>query len=326
LPGARVLSTMAYGALAALIITRWAPLWALCTAGALTGVAQSLFLPASSKVVPELVTPKQLQSATGTMRMSGNTARIIGMSVAGLTVHFVGAGPALAIDAGSFLVEAAMIVAVRLSGRAARRPSRNVIAELREGWREFSSRQWLWVVVVQYSFVIAATTAVAGILGPMASTAYLGGSFPWGLAIAAMAAGRVAGAGLSLRFRPRRPIAAATLATLPAAAPMLVLALHGALWLLVVVNLGAGVAGDIFGVLWSTTMQREIPAASLARVSSYDLLGSIAMAPIGLLIAGPIAVEVGPFWTLAGCAVLTIAATSLAFLSPEVRNLKAPAS
>jgi hypothetical protein len=85
-----------------------------------------------------------------------------------------------------------------------------------------------------------------------------------------------------------------------------------------------GISHDIFGVLWNTTMQREIPPESLSRVSSYDALGSLMFGPIGLLLAGPVALVVGPKPALLGCAAIIIIVTLLALLSPDVRNLRAP--
>jgi hypothetical protein len=46
---------------------------------------------------------------------------------------------------------------------------------------------------------------------------------------------------------------------------------------------------EVFSVNWVTTMQQEIPPAILSRVSTYDALGSYALAPLGTLIAGPLA-------------------------------------
>ncbi|HEY0700245.1 MAG TPA: MFS transporter, partial [Micromonospora sp.] len=80
----------------------------------------------------------------------------------------------------------------------------------------------------------------------------------------------------------------------------------------------------VFGVLWETTMQREIPPAALSRVSSYDALGSYMFGPIGLLAAGPAAVAFGPRPMLAACGVLIAAVTLVALLSPGVRRLRAP--
>lgn len=85
---------------------------------------------------------------------------------------------------------------------------------------------------------------------------------------------------------------------------------------------GAGIASDVFGVLWVTTIQREIPERALSRISSYDWFGSLAFAPLGLLVAGPVAAAVGTGLALAGCAALIVLATMAALLSPQGRTLR----
>jgi hypothetical protein len=85
-----------------------------------------------------------------------------------------------------------------------------------------------------------------------------------------------------------------------------------------------GVCFDVFGVLWQTTMQREVPPESLSRVSSYDALGSLMFGPIGLMLAGPAASLVGTRTALLGCAALVVLSTLAALLSPGVRQLRAP--
>ena len=54
-----------------------------------------------------------------------------------------------------------------------------------------------------------------------------------------------------------------------------------------------GVAFDLFYVLWVTTLQQHVPKESLSKVMAYDVLGSLALAPLGLAIAGPLAEEFG---------------------------------
>ena len=56
-------------------------------------------------------------------------------------------------------------------------------------------------------------------------------------------------------------------------------------------------------------MQREIPPESLSRVSSYDALGSLMFGPIGLLLAGPVALAYGPKPALLGCAAIIVIVT-----------------
>ncbi|MGW2572512.1 hypothetical protein [Streptomyces sp. NPDC001537] len=81
---------------------------------------------------------------------------------------------------------------------------------------------------------------------------------------------------------------------------------------------------DFFGGLWATTMQREVPEEALSRVSCYDWFGSLSLAPLGLAVAGPTADAFGTNRILEVCAVLIVAATLAALLSPAVRSLRAP--
>ena len=47
-------------------------------------------------------------------------------------------------------------------------------------------------------------------------------------------------------------------------------------------------------------MQQQIPGEMLSRVYSYDMLGSIALVPVGLAVIGPIADAIGTQPTLFG--------------------------
>ncbi|MEW2318320.1 MFS transporter [Streptomyces bauhiniae] len=319
---ADVLGAGAYAALAALVLTGHAPLPAMCLLAVAAGTANSLFAPAMEGLVPLIVPADRLQRANGLLRVGTNTSLLLGLGLSGVTVALVGAGWALALNAASFIVSAALTGLLKVAGRPRVRGSG--WAELREGWQEFASRQWLWVVVAQYAVVIAALNAEVGVLGPL-TVEHQGGARSWSVIVGAQALGTIAGAGLAARVRVQRPILIAVLSTFPAAVPMLLLSLDAPLWLTAAAMFGAGVANDVFGVLWSTTLQREIPEHVLSRVTSYDWFGSLALAPLGLLIAGPVAATVGTSWALAGCATLVVLATSAALLAPQVRGLRTPA-
>jgi MFS family permease len=122
----------------------------------------------------------------------------------------------------------------------------------------------------------------------------------------------------------RRPILVAVLAVFPCGLPPLLLADRAPVWAVCASTFCLGVANDIFGALWSTTMQREIPEEILSRVSSYDFLGSLCIAPLGLLAAGPLATVIGTRSALTACAFLVLVPTAAALLSPQVRTLRAP--
>ena len=62
--------------------------------------------------------------------------------------------------------------------------------------------------------------------------------------------------------------------------------------------------------------------AMLSRLSSYDALGSFALAPVGTVVAGPLAASFGTSAVLTAGAVLVAALTAAVLLVPEVRNMQ----
>jgi MFS family permease len=318
---AEVSAGISYAAAAALILTGTARVPALMALAVCHGIATAMFSPALTGIVPQVVPQDRLQAANGLLRLSGNASRILGYAIAGALVVAVGPGWALAVDAASFLVSAALLSGLKVPAtRAGARPS--VLTDLREGWHEFSSRQWIWVIVVQFSLVNAAWSA-AMVLGPVVSKRDLGGPAAWSAILAAEAVGMVLGVLLAMRIRPRRPMLVATLAVFPFALPFVLFGIRAPLGFVLAAALVAGCSVDVFGVLWETSLQQNVPAEALSRVSSYDWLGSYLLGPIGMLAAGPAAAAVGPYEALLGCAVLIVCATVAALLAPGVRNLPA---
>ncbi|MGW7049649.1 MFS transporter [Streptomyces avermitilis] len=271
-------------------------------------------------ILPTVVPADRLQQANGMLRVGTNSSLLLGPALSGAAVALVGAGWALALNAGSFVVSAVLTARLRVAARPPRTSSG--WADLREGRREFVSRQWLWPVVAHCAIVVAALNANVGVLGPLTAEQHLGGVRAWSVIVAAQALGTIAGAGLAARVRVGRPILVAVLATFPAAVPIALLSAQAPVWLIATAMFAAGVAGDVCAVLWVTTIQREIPEDVLSRVSSYDWFGSLAFAPLGLLLAGPVAARIGVSHALAGCAALVPAATVAALLAPAVRTLR----
>lgn len=319
------LNSLAFFALAAMLFTGWTPLPAMATAAAVTGVAMAVLFPALTGIIPEVVPADRLQTGNALLGLGANTSRVAGAVLSGATVVLLGGGWALTVSGMMFAVAAVLIAMLRLD-RAEHPPGErhSVLRDLREGWREFRSRQWLWVVVAQFSVLVMALQAAHGVLGPLIAKESLGGAPAWSAVLAGEAVGTIAGVLVALRLRPRRPILLGTLLCFPSALPYLLLGLSAPLWMVVIGAFVLGVCFDVFGVLWQTTMQREIPAESLSRVSSYDALGSLMFGPLGLMLAGPVAGQIGAKPTMVACASIVVLATCAALLSPGVRNLRAP--
>jgi MFS family permease len=319
--GSSLLSAASQGTVAALLLAGHAQLWQLAALSAVNGSSTAFFFPASQGILPQTVPPSQLQNANALLRLGLNGTAIGGPALGGALVAVANPGWALAADAASFLLSAVFIGAMRMPA-AARMAGSNMLAELRDGWREFRARTWLWVIVLQFSVVNAAASGVRDVLGPVQAQRFLGGAGPYGVILSFGAAGFVAGGLLSLRFRPQRMLLVATLAILVEVIQPVLFGFPAPVAALAAGSFVAGFGIELFGVLWETTMAQQIPGEKLSRLYAYDMLGSIAMMPVGLAVVGPIASVVGVRATCWGAAALIAAATLPVLLVRDVRELR----
>jgi MFS family permease len=127
---------------------------------------------------------------------------------------------------------------------------------------------------------------------------------------------------MMLRARPQRMLLVAVLAMVLTVPLLFGLAVPLPLVSVLVLAFAAGLGIETFGVLWDTTMQQEIPQDRLSRVYSYDALGSFALIPVGLAVAGPLAEAIGTRTTLIAAGLFSLAATLSVLLVREVRQLR----
>jgi len=140
--------------------------------------------------------------------------------------------------------------------------------------------------------------------------------------LAAQTAGMLAGAVIAIRLRVRRLLLVGCLSCSLVVLPMLALGLWPSVPVLILAGFVAGVGLEQFGIAWETTMQEHVPADKLARVYSYDMLGSFLAMPIGEMAVGPIAETAGLRPTLIGAAVLMFLSVAAMLLSRDVRTLR----
>jgi predicted MFS family arabinose efflux permease len=319
---ADLLQGAAQAASAVLVLTGTARVWELVVFAALRGTGLGFYFPASTGLLPQTVPEAERAPAIAIDRVGRNSATIAGTALGGILVGVIGPGWGLAADAASFAVAALLRAGMRLPARTPAAAGGSVLRELREGWREFASRRWLWSIVLQFAGVTAVVSAVVSVLGPVVADRSLGGARSWGFILAAYGAGSILGGLAMIRLRPSRMLLAATFGVL--LFPLLAFALAGPAALGVIIATAAvvGVGGEVFSVGWVTTMQQEIPPAALSRVSAYDALGSFALAPVGTVVAGPLLVAFGPGAVLVAGGALMIVLTVAVLAVPEVRQLR----
>src|SRR5215212_4221811 len=262
--------------LAFLLLTGRAELWHLLALAFVYGVGAAFFYPASTGLLPQLVSSGRLQEANALLTL-----------------------PA-----------------------AAARAQLGFLTELREGWREFRSRTWLWVDGLYSALANALTLAPLFALGPVVAQRELGGASAWATIVTFAGVGALAGGALAIRVKPERPLRAGVAALSLLAGPPALLAIPADTVAIGVAAFFAALGLSFFNTVFITTMQEYVPPDSLSRVSSIDWLLSIGFQPIGYALAGPLAESVGVSTTLAAAATWLILSTATVLAIPSVRNLR----
>lgn len=314
-------SGLSQGAIAVLLLSGRAEVWHLVVLAAINGLSSAFFYPAAGGIVPQTVPQRMLQQANAILRLGQNATWIGGAALGGLVVAATSPGVAIAVDAATFFLAAGLLALIRIPSTL-RMEASNFFTELADGWREFSSRTWLWVIVLQFGFVNAMTLGVEGVLGPAVAKDHLGGAAAWGLILTAQYLGLVLGGLLLLRVRPRRLLLAGTLAWLLTIPFLLGLAGPLPVAALILLAAIAGIGIETFGIMWDTTMQQEIPQEKLSRVYSYDALGSFVLIPLGVAIVGPLAEVFGTRETILGASAVSLTATLAVLLVHDVRTIE----
>jgi len=324
LVGSSLISGVTQVAVAALLIAGHAEVWHLVVLEAINGSSTAVYYPADTSVVPLTVPASRLQSANALLRLGTNATMIAGAALAGVIVAAAGPGWAIAADAATFFLAALLMSQMRGIAAAAEAGS-SFIADLRDGWREFTAHRWLWTVVVQFSVMLIGFLGTFMVLGPIVADRDLSGASSWAAILGGQSAGLLVGGVLSLRWRPSRPLLVGTIAVFANALPIAALALGLALPAIIAMAAINGLGMEIFGVFWYTALHEHVAPEALSRVSAYDALGSIALSPIGLAAAGPLSELIGVDETLWLGVVLIVVPTAAVLFVREVRELRSRA-
>ncbi|MFH8440194.1 MFS transporter [Streptomyces sp. NPDC018026] len=305
--------------MAVMFVTGHISLWAVVGLQFLSGCATALFQPGVASMVPQVAS--DVQRANGVLRIAESTVGVLGPALAGALVGFSGAGTVFAIYAATYAVSGACLFGLRLN-QAQAVASESMLRQLATGWAEFRSRPWLWGVI---STFLLYGCFVAGVSLPVGADLIVDhlGSTGLGIGMAALGGGGVLGGLVAIKVRSSRPLAVgsagwALYALFPA---VTAIDPHVVVLCLVWAVAGAGLA--FWAVIWTTTVQTQIPADLLNRVYAYDVAGSLVSMALGRSLAGPLSSLVGSRALMAWATVLGLLCSALLLAVPAIRQLRA---
>lgn len=303
------------------LIVNHSSVFLLALMGALFGVLNALWWPAMSGVLPEVLPKEKLQHGNAVIALTTNIGYVAGALLGGILVTAFGSGWALLVDAISFFIAGIIVWNLDLP-TIVRENANTVFQDLKSGWHEFISRSWVVAVVVAFAVVNLAYESMLQILGPLNFSKLDNGPQFWSFNLAALTAGMLIGSIISLKVHFGRPLLFAMLIISATAIWDFSLALSAPLWIPLICAFLAGIAIDIFMVVWNTALQSHIPEESYSRVVAYDAFGSFGLSPLGIAAAGPLAELFGVSTMLFITGALTLFAALATLSVKSVRDLK----
>ena len=323
--GADVARGLAIATIAVLSLTGTLELWHMLVLVAVFGGATAFFGPAFDAIVPDVLPASLLPQANSLDQFVRPLAlRLAGPAVGGFLIEGVGVGWAFALNAATFAVSAAALLAMARPRHRVHEPAGSVTGDIRAGFSYIRKHVWLWGTFASAAVAYLCFMGPAEVLLPFLVKNDLHGSAAeLGLVFAAGGIGSLGCAAImGQRGIPRRDITFMYLAWTLATVAITGYGLATAVWQLMIASIafnGLETAGTI---VWATAKQRHVPPALLGRVSSLDWLISIGFLPLSFALTGPVSSVLGVQGTLIAGGVVGGVVTFGALLLPGMRAVE----
>lgn len=282
--------------------------WMLLLFTFLLGIGAAINGPAWQSVLPELVPWEDLPAAIALGSIGFNIARAIGPAIGGVLVATVGPAATFLLNAASFLGVLAVLYRWRRPEAASRQPAERILDAMSAGVRYVRHAPEVLAPIIRSTAFMLCGSSLWAVL-PVVARVELGeGPAGYGLLLAAMGIGAVAGATVLPRLRHRLPADGVMAAsTLVFAAALLALAWAPGLWLACGAMLAAGGSWLWLVSTLNVSLQTVVPSWVRGRALSVYMLFFFGSFSLGSALWGVVAERAGTAAALTASAVCTAA-------------------
>jgi MFS family permease len=306
----------------ALLLTGGAlQVWHLYAFSGIIGFGSIFHATALLASVPNIVHKEQLSRANSLMQLSHGASTVFGPALGGILVAFLGAGPTLWIDAGTFLFASATLLFVAFPSPRVR-SEKSVLADISTGFG-FLRRKPALLTLLGLFALVNFFIAPISILLPVVASGTLGlGAEGFGFLFASLGAGLLVGSIIFAAVKLRRHFGLYIIAAIAGFGVAYVVFGWSTLFFLSIAALGAmGIAVSLASVSSSTVFQREVPLELQGRVFSARAVLSQGLQPISLAAVGLLAESLGAQTILMASGALIAILALLTLASAGVRRL-----
>ena len=315
-------------------------IWHIYVASLLFGFVEAFFFPAYQSVIPQITPPDMLVSANSLNGLSQRVMGVIGPILGASLVAAGGTPLAFGLDALSFFISALCVFPILRAGlydspkeadvsEAAGKPRsikdaiKQGILDLREGWLAIVTVPWIWVTILIFGVLNVMESSPRAVAMPflikndlgadVGLLGIFGSAFSIGYVLCALWLGQFK------RLRRRGLLGYGSV--MVNGFLLLLFGLKAPIPVLIGAMFVFGFCFNVFGLVWTNTLQEMVPNEKLGRVYAFDSLGSWVLLPIGFALAGWGTDLFGaPTVFLIGGAG-TILMTLIGLSHPAVRNL-----
>lgn len=312
---------LSLGAIPLLQLTGVLDIWMLVIALVLFGAFSVFGFAATQSLLPRLVARSGLVAANSRLDQTDAAAQTLGPAIGGGLVALVGAPVAIAVDAVSYLLDAALNAGLNVEEPAPDTHARNLRVEIRDGVRWTYRHRTLGPMAVSTHIWFLANGAAMTVLSLFALRSLRFSGFAFGLLLAVFGTTSLIGASVAPRLGARLGSGAAIVLArsaypfgwiLVAIAPATVVG-HALLFVaLGVQGLAAGAENSNEMGFWQALTPDEL----LGRVNATRRSVNRSMAAVGALVAGLAGGLIGERLTLVGVVIVFAAAAFTVAVSP----------
>ncbi|MFK4952999.1 multidrug efflux MFS transporter Mdt(A) [Lactococcus garvieae] len=301
------------------------PLWMVFVTIGIRAVAQTAQMPTVQSIMPTMVPEAEITRVNGQFGIIQSLIFIVSpgigaFMVAALPIHWV-----ILLDVIGFILGAGMLLLVKIPEVASQGEKISVVKDALEGFNILRENKPMWkMTLIGALFMLLFMPAMS--LYPLVTTKYFGGTIVHAgwvevLFAAAMLIGSFA-VGIFGKTKDRMPwiIAAYFIVGLSIGGSGFLPGNMSGFWVFLVLNVFAGIVGQIYTTMNMAITQQSFEAQYLGRVMGIvSALMSVA-GPVGLIFAAPVAESIGVQNMLVIAGFGGILAACLLYFTPSVRN------
>jgi len=306
--------TVVIAAVIALALAGGLSVWLLAAASVLLGLAEGLFYPSYTSLLPRILAPDRLLAANGIEGMVRPLAHdALGPALGGVVIAASSPVAAFVLIGVTQLLAVGCLLAVRgVAPRPGGRPSGEagaaaaLLRDIGRGFGYVARTPWLLWTLLYACLVVLVLMGPLEVLVPFAVRDLAGGgTIEYSFVLTAFGVGGALGSIVTASLRmPRRYLTVMNGIWVVSCVPLVVFGFTSQLWLMIAMAAVCGGLSQASMVIWGTLLQRRVPPELLGRVSSLDFFVSLVLMPVSMAIAGPVGEAVGllPVFLVAGLA------------------------